>query len=148
MVVKHENGEKADKIGFYNSYSGNTGGTTPSVTPDVLEPSVTPRPNVTPSPSNPPPTATPIATPEPSEIGNLDPPTTDSEQQPQESPDDGLEIDEFGPPRHGSEPDRVGVDGPKTGDESDTEFYNTLFSLGGMMSLGATLTLLRNRKRK
>ena len=137
LVVKYEDGKKADEIEFRNSFKSGGGGGT--ITP--------PRPT-DPPPTVIPPSPTPVITPPPSpspsppigELEIVDKPIPGDEREGEVTPEPDPEPERGKP--------NIVVEMPKTGDESNTELLNMLFAIGGMMVLSAISYLIFNRRRR
>ena len=174
-IIKNEQNKKEEKIVFANSYSVGTVVTPPPETTDppevtpgptdpppiTTDPPGTPKPTVTPphpDPTNPPPVTT-------------NPPVTTSPSLP-DTGDNGIDIDDDGnvpgfglnpadeieeeddetvpgtnPGQGGSRP-RPGIDGPKTGDDSNMALDIILLAAGGLMVICTTASLIIIGKRK
>ena len=140
----------------------------PTDPPDVTDPPGTPKPPITtppPDPTNPP----PVTTNPPVTAGPHLPDTGGGEP---EEEDDGIDIDDDGnvpgfglnPSEEIEEPDdgpvpgansgqgggrpRPGIDGPKTGDDSNMTIDIILLASGGLMVIGTTVFLIIVGKRK
>ena len=154
ILVKNELGKKEDAIVFNNTYE--TGDywvdppkpkpTDPIESPEPEEPveppAVTDSPDIT-YPSNPDPNL------------NINDGRTPGEgYELYDPPDRGdrIDIDDWDTPGEDQDPvdtiPRTGVDGPKTGDESNATLYIILFASGSLLVAGATLFLLIGKKRK
>ena len=136
LIVKFDDGKKADAIEFINSYRGGGGPVTPPKPTD-------------PPPTNPPPSPTPVVITEPPELPSPSPP---DEKDIVDDPIPGDERELFESPEPDPEPEKekpiIVVNIPKTGDDSDTQLLNILFALGGMMVIGAVAYLVIIRRRK
>ena len=148
VVVKNENGEKMENITFTNSYSSGGGTVIPPGTTDPPKPITPPgtinppRPITPPGTINPPRPTNPPAKTEPGDLTDpiypidpLDPP----ERFEQTDPTDPIDpID----------PERPGVDGPKTGDESDEALYIKVLTFGILLSIAAAGILIVDRNKR
>ena len=143
LIIKNENDKKEEYAEFVNGYD--PGGTiVPPTPPTTTEPPVSPEPTLPPTSPVPPPTTSPIEPPETAgPSGPSGPPGTPDV-------DEGINIDDGDIPIEGGNPDvpRSGIDGPKTGDEFNAEFYILLFGFGGFLAAGAVLFLVIGKKRR
>ena len=136
VIVLNANGTKADEIVFTNRYESGGGWTIP---PTPIYPPVPP---VTP--------ITPVTPPDPIEeteveIEDKDPPGSEAIEL---YPSYEIEIEDKQPPGEGEPGEkRPGIIGPKTGDESNTMLDIILFGAGGLLVIGAAITLIAGKKR-
>ena len=172
VIVKNANGTKVGSIVFINSYDpGDPPGPTDPPDPPPTDPPPTTPPPTTPPPTTPPPTTPPPTTPPPTPPPPTPTPVTPELPEPQNPVDEfdfengntpgagvdppitdnGLDIDDGWTPATGLYPSinlpNAGIDGPKTGDDSNTLFDIILFSSGGLLFMIAIVVIIRGRKR-
>ena len=150
VIALNEAGEKVAPITFTNSFRMVEVNVEPPVmpkTPDTPQPAETTPPPTTPPPDTPPPPPPPSEPDSGLDIGDDGTPGDGSELTDAPEVEDLPHIDDDNLPGDGLGPNKPGVAGPKTGDDTDTGLFLMLLVSGGAITIASTVFLLLAKKR-